>query len=69
MDNSAKTAVTTSREDWLETVRSQIASLRFGVGQIDVHDAAVVPIKSTLKVWLDKQSTVNTQPPAENLEA
>ena len=33
--------------DWLELVRKQVAALRFGVGQITVHDSRVVQIETT----------------------
>jgi hypothetical protein len=68
-DNSAKAATPAKQESWLETVRSQVASLRFGVVQIVVHDSQVVQIERTEKVRLDKQPTGNTQPPTRNLEA
>jgi len=54
-ENSAKTAATASQETWLETVRSQVASLRFGVVQIVVHDSQVVQIERTEKVRLDRK--------------
>ena len=54
-DNSAKAAVTASQETWLETVRSQVASLRFGVVQIVVHDSQVVQIERTERVRLDRK--------------
>ena len=55
-DNSAKTAATASQEIWLETVRSQVASMRFVVVQIVVHDSQVVQIERTEKVRLDRKS-------------
>ena len=54
-DNSAKTAATASQEIWLETVRSQVASMRFGVVQIVVRDSQVVQIERTEKVRLDRK--------------
>lgn len=54
-DNSAKPTVTASQETWLETVRSQVVSLRFGVVQIVVHDSQVVQIERTEKVRLDRK--------------
>ena len=38
---------------WLELVRKQVASLRFGIVQIVVHDSRVVQIERTEKVRLD----------------
>lgn len=58
-DNSAKLAApllaTARQEAWLETVRAQVASLRFGVVQIVVHDSQVVQIERTEKVRLDRK--------------
>jgi len=54
-DTSAKSAGATSQEFWLETVRNQVASLRFGVVQIVVHDSQVVQIERTEKVRLDRK--------------
>lgn len=42
--------------NWLEVVAEQIASLRFGVVQIVVHDGRVVQIEKTEKVRLDKSA-------------
>lgn len=38
---------------WLELVQKQVASLRFGIVQIVVHDSRVVQIERTEKVRLD----------------
>ena len=54
-DNSVKLAAPARQETWLETVRSQVASLRFGVVQIVVHDSQVVQIERTEKVRLDRK--------------
>ncbi len=54
-ENSAKKAGESSQETWLETVRNQVASLRFGVVQIVVHDSQVVQIERTEKVRLDRK--------------
>ena len=40
--------------NWLAMVAEQIATLRFGVVQIVVHDGRVVQIEKTEKVRLDK---------------
>jgi hypothetical protein len=37
-------------EAWLETVRQQVANLRYGVVQIVIHDARVVQIERTEKI-------------------
>ena len=55
-DNSAKSAVPARQSTWLETVRSQVASLRFGMVQIVVHDSQVVQIERTEKLRLDRKA-------------
>ena len=40
--------------DWLEIVRRQVGSLRYGVVQIVVHDSHVTQIEKTERVRLDK---------------
>jgi hypothetical protein len=42
---------------WLEIVRRQVGSLRFGVVQIVVHDSQVTQIEKTERVRLDKSRT------------
>ncbi len=44
---------------WLELVATQVASLRFGVVQIVVHDSQVVQIERTEKVRLDAAANPN----------
>jgi hypothetical protein len=39
---------------WLEIVRRQVGSLRFGLVQIVVHDSQVTQIEKTERVRLDK---------------
>jgi hypothetical protein len=39
---------------WLEIVRRQVGSLRFGVVQIVVHDSEVTQIDKTERVRFDK---------------
>ena len=41
--------------DWLEIVRKQVESLRFGVVEIVVHESRVVQIEKTERVRLDKK--------------
>ncbi len=41
---------------WLEIVRQQVSSLRFGVVQVVVHDGNVVQIERTEKVRLSARS-------------
>ena len=46
--------------DWVDLVRSQIRSLRFGVVQIVVHNSRVVQIEKTEKVRLDQRCPDST---------
>jgi len=39
---------------WLDTVRRQVGSLRYGVVQIVVHDSRVTQIERTKRVRLEK---------------
>ena len=55
-DNLASSAEIASQETWLETVRSQVASLRFGLVQIVVHDSQVVQIERTEKLRLERKA-------------
>ena len=43
---------------WLEVVRQQVASLRFGVVQIVVHNSQVTQIEKTERVRLDKPQKI-----------
>jgi hypothetical protein len=40
--------------NWLEVVRQQVSSLRYGVVEIVVHDSRVTQIEKTERVRLDK---------------
>lgn len=42
-----------TESNWLDAVRAQVNSLRFGVVQIVVHDSKVVQIERTEKIRLD----------------
>ena len=44
----------TGKQDWLEIVRQQVGSLRYGVVEIVVHDSQVTQIEKTERVRLDK---------------
>jgi hypothetical protein len=44
--------------DWLEVVRRQVGSLRYGVVQIVVHDSQVTQIEKTERVRLDKPQKI-----------
>lgn len=47
-------ALNAPNHSWLELIAEQVASLRFGVVQIVVHDSRVVQIERTEKVRLDQ---------------
>ena len=42
------------KRDWLEIVRQQVGSLRYGVVQIIIHDSQVTQIEKTERMRLDK---------------
>jgi len=63
IENTTKPATTVRQENWLETVKIQVGSLRFGVVQIVVHDAHVVQIEKTEKIRFDKSETFNQNRP------
>ena len=43
---------------WLEIVRHQVGSLRYGVVQIIIHDSQVTQIEKTERVRLDKPQKI-----------
>jgi hypothetical protein len=49
-----KSAGVETQPEWLEVVRRQVASLRFGVVQIVIHDSHVKQIEKTERLRLDK---------------
>ena len=49
-------AKSTANENWLELVRQQVGSLRYGVVQVVVQDGRVVQIEKTERVRLEKSS-------------
>jgi len=48
--------------EWLELVRRQVGSLRYGAVEIVVHDSQVTQIEKTERVRLDKPSPHTNQP-------
>ena len=46
---------TRSSADWLELVRENVQSLRFGIVQIIVHDSRVTQIERTEKTRLQSE--------------
>lgn len=55
--NELKPAAKADSEEWLEAVRRQVGSLRFGVVQIVVHDSRIVQIEKTERIRFDLPST------------
>ena len=45
--------------NWLEIVRQQVGSLRYGVVQIIVHDSQVTQIEKTERVRLENNPRAN----------
>ena len=45
--------------NWLEIVRQQVGSLRYGVVEIVVHDSRVIQIEKTERLRLDKTPDEN----------
>jgi len=45
------------KADWLEIVRRQVSSLRYGVVQVVVHDSQVTQIDKTERVRLENLRT------------
>jgi hypothetical protein len=48
--------------DWLELVRQQVGSLKFGTVQITVHDSRVTQVERVEKVRLDRPAPVQETP-------
>jgi hypothetical protein len=46
------------KSNWLEVVRQQVDSLRYGLVQIVVHDSQVTQIEKTERVRLDKPKKI-----------
>jgi len=51
----------TELPEWLEMVRRQVNSLKFGTVQITVHDSRVTQIEQVEKVRLDRPNPVLTR--------
>lgn len=45
-----------TQADWFESIRQQVASLRFGVIQIVVHEGRVVQIDRTEKIRVESKN-------------
>jgi hypothetical protein len=46
-----------NNSNWLEIVKQQVGSLRYGVVEIIVHDSQVTQIEKTERLRLDKPTT------------
>ena len=55
--NGSEAADATAVDAWLELVRRQVGSLRYGVVQVVVQDGRVVQIEKTERVRLEKTAT------------
>ena len=53
----------TEKSGWLEMVRRQVASLRYGVVQVVVHDSQVTQIDKTERVRLENFACENHSRP------
>ena len=53
-ESSVECDTQNTRERWVEAVRGQVESLRYGVVQIVVHDSGVVQIEKTEKIRFDQ---------------
>jgi len=52
---SAQTNTSAITPNWVEIVSQQVASLKFGVVQITIHESRVVQIEKTEKVRLEQK--------------
>ena len=69
-EHEVKPAANVGEEpDWLEIVRRQVGSLRYGVVQVVVHDSQVTQIDKTERVRLENLSHRNHLRPTRVLEA
>ena len=53
-EDSSRREAPARQEAWVDAVRRQVGSRRFGVVQIVVHDARVAQIERTEKIRFDK---------------
>jgi len=51
----------TEWQDWLELVRRQVSSLKYGTVQITVHDSRVTQVERVEKVRLDRPNPGSTR--------
>jgi hypothetical protein len=66
MNENAAPAVPRNDPSWLEVVRNQVSSLRFGNVQIVVDNAQVVQVERTERIRFNQPSPESeTQPPPQ----
>jgi hypothetical protein len=67
MDNATVKAGSASRKslNWMEVVRDQVSSLRFGVVQIVVHNSQVVQVEKTERIRFDRMEPDSQSGPPE----
>jgi len=58
---SARPGESAADTGWLDLVRQQVGSLRYGVVQIVVHDGHVTQIEKTERVRLDSRDRIVTR--------
>ena len=51
----------TNLPEWLDLVRRQVGSLKFGTVQITVHDARVTQVERVEKVRLDRPNPASSR--------
>lgn len=56
-ETPAGTEIEIELPPWLDAVRSQVESIRFGQVQIVVHDSRVVQIEKVEKIRFDSKAT------------
>ena len=57
-----KNATDAQNHSWLDLVHRQVASLRFGIVQIVVHDSHIIQIDRTEKLRLDHSQRTHHLP-------
>ena len=65
MDKNIEQSTGPEREteflEWLELVRRQVSSLKFGAVQITVHDSRITQVERVEKVRLDRPNPGSTR--------
>jgi hypothetical protein len=61
IEESERSERKTELPEWLELVRQQISSLKFGTVQITVHDSRITQVERVERVRLDRPSPSPTR--------